>query len=109
MPELVRGPYVRVDEVCSLGKRAEDFVVVPFPIQEMQLLRHCTPAGAVHFVRAYSACEWEKVRRIRAHEIAVEVLDPGSAKQVSGTGIREALRDGSPLEHLVPTGSVGAK
>lgn len=90
------------DSLLGAGLREEEFVLVPFPIQEPELLRHYTPAGAVHFVRAYSDWEWEKIHRLRTCGLNVEVLDPGSAKEVSGGEVREALRSGLPWEHLVP-------
>jgi cytidyltransferase-like protein len=101
---LERALMVR-DSLLSAGLVEREFVVVPFPIQEPGFIRHYAPPGAVHFVRAFSAWEREKVRRLRAHGFAAELLDPGRIKEISGTEVREALRSRACWEHLLPEAS----
>lgn len=86
---------------------ARDFVVVPFPIQDPKLCRYYVPEGAVHFVRVYSAWEEEKVRRLRAQGLTVEVLDRGREKSISGSEVRRRIRASLRWEHLVPAASAG--
>jgi hypothetical protein len=38
---------------------------------------------------------------------AVEVLDLGKEKEVSGVEVRQLMRSGLPWEHLVPDGTAG--
>ena len=87
------------------GFEPRDFVVVPFPIQAPGLCRYYVPEGAVHFVRVYSGWEEEKVRRLRAQGFAVEVLDRGREKGISGSEIRDLISSGLEWKHLVPKGS----
>ena len=87
------------------GFGAQDFVVVPFPIQEPGLCRFYIPEGAVHLVRVYSGWEEEKARRLRAQGFPVEVLDRGREKGISGSEVRRLLRAGLEWEHLVPQAS----
>lgn len=90
------------DSLLGEGLEAWEFSIVPFPIQNPSLCRHYVPGGAVHFVRVYSGWEEEKVRRLRAQGFAVEVLDRGKEKAVSGLEVRHLISSGLPWEHLVP-------
>lgn len=94
------------DSLLAEGLKAREFAIVPFPIQEPGSCRHYVPEGAVHFVRVYSGWEEEKVRRLRAHGFAVEVLDSGKEKAVSGTEVRSRLRSNLPWKHLVPAAAI---
>ena len=87
------------------GFEPRDFVVVPFPIQVPELCRFYVPEGAVHFVRVYSAWEKEKVRRLQAQGLPVEVLDRDGEKGISGSEVRGLVRSGLEWEHLVPRAS----
>lgn len=88
--------------LLDTGFEARDFVVVPFPIQEPSLCRFYVPEGVVHFVRVYSQWEEEKARRLRAQGFAVEVLDRGRDKGISGSEVRRLLQAGLRWEDLVP-------
>jgi cytidyltransferase-like protein len=87
------------------GLEQDGFVLVPFPIHDPGLICHYVPRGTVHFVRVYSRWEEEKVRRLRGYGIAVEILDPGEEKRISGTEVRRLIREGRSWEHLVPHGT----
>lgn len=93
------------DALLEGGMRPREFLVVPFPIHDLDLLRHYVPPTAVHFVRVYSEWEQEKVNRLRARGLVVEVLDPGKEKEFSGSVVRGLMRSGRPWEHLVPDGA----
>ncbi len=98
---LERSLMVR-DSLLAEGLDPEDFAIVPFPIHAPGLWHYYVPGGAVHFVRAFSGWEREKVRRLRAEGFAVEVLDPGGEKMISGTDVQRRMGLGLPGEHLVP-------
>ena len=93
------------DSLLDEGLEARDFVVVPFPIQDPRLCGHYVPGGAVHFVRVYSGWEEEKLRRLRTQGLAVEVLDRGKKKGISGSEVRRLIRSGLAWEHLLPAAS----
>ncbi len=94
------------DSLLGEGLEAREFVVTPFPIQNPELCRHYVPERTVHFVRVYSGWEEEKVRRLKAHGLAVEVLGRGKEKAISGSEVRRLIRAGLAWEHLVPTAAV---
>jgi nicotinamide mononucleotide adenylyltransferase len=91
--------------LLGAGLEAQDFLVIPFPIQAPELCRYYVPEKAVHFVRVYSAWEEEKVRRLRTQGMTVEVLDRGKEKGISGAEIRRLIRSGLRWENLVPAAS----
>lgn len=93
------------DALLAEGLDPKNFAVVPFPIHTPGLISHYVPEGTVHFVRVYSRWEEEKVRRLQDRGAAVEVLDPGEEKRISGTEVRRLIREGLPWEHLVPRGT----
>ncbi len=88
--------------LLGAGLAARDFLLVPFPIQAPKLFRYYVPEEAVHFVRVYSAWEEEKVRRLKAQGLTVEVLDRGKEKSISGSEVRRLLQAGLAWEDLVP-------
>lgn len=90
------------DALFDEGLKPHSFALVPFPIHELGLVGHYVPEGAVHFVRAYSRWEEEKVRRLRSGGFRVEVFDRGEEKKISGAEVRRLIREGLSWEHLVP-------
>lgn len=73
---------------------ATPVVIVPFPIGQPWLWDDYVPAGTVHFVRLFSDWGRAKVERLTAAGQRVVTLEPGAAKDVSGTEVRAALRAG---------------
>jgi cytidyltransferase-like protein len=76
--------------------------VVPFPIHHPERWRFYCPYETVVFMRLYSDWGKEKLRRFRERGWTVEILDPGVAKQVSGSEVRHRLQTGQEWEALVP-------
>lgn len=76
--------------------------IVPFPIHHPDQWRFYCPQETVQFLRLYSAWGREKLRRFQERGWAVEVLDPGVAKQVSSTEVRCRLQAGQRWDTLVP-------
>ncbi|MDP9484261.1 MAG: adenylyltransferase/cytidyltransferase family protein [Actinomycetota bacterium] len=101
---LERSLMIR-DSLLDEGLDLRDFAIVPFPIQDPGRCRYYVPDGTFHFVRAFSNWEREKVRRLRAEGFAVELLDPGGEKEISGTDVRRRMHLRLPWEHLVPPGT----
>ena len=94
------------DSLLDEGLEAGEFLVAPFPIQQPELCRYYVPEGTIHFIRVYSGWEEEKVCRLRAHGLTVEVLSRDEEKAVSGTEVRRLIRAGLAWEHLVPAAAV---
>lgn len=98
------------DALIEAGVPAGDFEIKPFPIcRPDEFDRHCPPE-AIYFLTIYDDWGREKKRRFEAHGLRTHVLweRPASAKGISGTDVRAAIRDGRPWRHLVPP-SVAAK
>jgi cytidyltransferase-like protein len=76
--------------------------VVPFPISAPETLRHYVPAEATHFLRVFDGWGEEKVRRLAAHGYDVVVLEPGTAKTLTASTVRSAMRECGPWQELVP-------
>lgn len=98
---LERAAMIR-DTLLDAGLSPRNFVLVPFPVQNLDLLPHYAPPDARHFIRVYSAWEREKVDRLSSRSLSVEVLDPGKQKTVSGEEVRRLIRADGQWERLVP-------
>jgi cytidyltransferase-like protein len=78
--------------------------VIPFPVNEPELWPAYVPPGVTQYVRLFSDWGGTKLERLRAAGYEVVVLDEGARKDVSGAGVRTALREGRDWEALVPPG-----
>jgi nicotinamide mononucleotide adenylyltransferase len=88
----------------DLGLDPERVHVIPFPVNEPELWSAYVPEGVTQFLRLFSAWGGEKLERLREAGYEVVVLDEGTAKEISGAQVREALRSGAEWEPLVPPG-----
>ena len=77
--------------------------IVPFPIGVPDRLHAYVPTGAVHLLRVFDDWGAAKIERLRGLGYAVEVLDPGGRKGVSGTQVRARMRAGGDWRSLVPS------
>lgn len=98
---LERAAMIR-DSLLDANIPPRDFLLVPFPIQDPELIPHYAPKHALHFVRVYSNWERHKVERLRSHNLSLEVLDPGKHKEVSGEQVRRLIRTNGRWQRLVP-------
>lgn len=78
--------------------------IVPFPIHAPERWAYYCPKETVQFIRVFSEWGREKVTRLQAAGWQVEILDPGAAKQESGSAVRRCLSQGQGWEQLVPRG-----
>ena len=76
--------------------------IVPFPIHHPERWSYYCPRETVQFVRIFSSWGQEKIQRFCRHNWHVEVLDEGIAKEVSGSEVRQRLREGREWDVLVP-------
>jgi len=78
------------------------FAIVPFPIHHPERWSYYCPRETTQFVRIFSSWGQEKLQRFCEHNWYVEVLDEGVAKEVSGSEVRQRLREEREWEILVP-------
>jgi nicotinamide-nucleotide adenylyltransferase len=78
--------------------------VVPFPVNEPELWPAYVPVGVTQYLRLFSAWGGTKLERLREAGYDVVVLDEGADKEVSGSDVRDAMRNGGVWESLVPKG-----
>ncbi len=76
--------------------------IVPFPIHHPKRWLYYCPRETTQFLRVFSAWSEEKRRRFQEQGWAVEVLDSGSGKDVSGSEVRRRLREGQEWRGYVP-------
>lgn len=86
------------------GVPEDRLTVVPLPVNLPELYRHYVPLDAVFFLTIYD--DWGRAKRERFLDLGLDVhvlweRDP-ACKGLTGTGVREAMRDGKPWEHMVP-------
>jgi nicotinamide-nucleotide adenylyltransferase/phosphinothricin biosynthesis protein PhpF len=91
---------------ADLGLDLARVHVIPFPVNEPELWPAYVPEGVTQYIRLFSEWGGTKLDRFRAAGYDVVVLDEGTEKEVSGSDVRAAFRDGGDWESLVPAGVV---
>lgn len=89
---------------ADLGLDLAHVHVIPFPVNEPELWQAYVPDEVTQYIRLFSDWGGTKLDRFRAAGYDVVVLDEGVEKEVSGAGVRAAMRDGGDWEALVPAG-----
>ena len=88
------------------GIEAGEFVIVPFPINRLELLHHYVPSAATHYLTIYD--DWGRAKRDRmcALGLQVEVLweRSESEKRIHGRDLRRLIAAGGEWRPLVPAG-----
>jgi nicotinamide-nucleotide adenylyltransferase/phosphinothricin biosynthesis protein PhpF len=101
-------PYTYAERLLMVkGAAAEagvDVHVIPFPVNEPELWHAYVPRDVTQYIRLFSEWGGTKLERFRAAGYEVVVLDRGSEKRISGTSVRDAIRDGGDWRALVPPG-----
>jgi nicotinamide-nucleotide adenylyltransferase len=88
----------------DLGLDLARLHVIPFPVNEPELWPAYVPGDITQFLRLFSDWGGEKLERLRSAGFEVVVLDEGTQKELSGTDVRRAFREGGDWEPLVPPG-----
>jgi len=78
--------------------------VIPFPVNEPELWDAYVPRSATQYLRLFSDWGGAKLERLREAGYDVVILDEGAEKQISGSDVRTAMREGGDWEALVPAG-----
>lgn len=78
--------------------------IVPFPIEEPLFLQNYIPLEAVQLITIYDDWGRKKESRLKEAGYETEALKTGTLydKTMSGTMIRQLIREGKPWSHLVP-------
>jgi nicotinamide-nucleotide adenylyltransferase len=104
-------PWSYVERLLMVEGAAADLAlepsrvhVIPFPVNEPELWPAYVPAEVTQFLRLFSDWGGEKLDRLREAGYEVVVLDEGAEKELSGTDVRAAFREGGDWESLVPPG-----
>ena len=86
------------------GVSAEDFDIIPFPINRAELLGNYAPKDATYYMTIYDAWGLEKKRLLEDMGCAVDVMwqRPCTQKGISGTDVRNLIIADRPWAHLVP-------
>jgi len=90
--------------MLSLGVAPNKFAIVPFRIDDPDLLNGYIPDNTKIYLTIYDDWGLEKVSRLNSSEFQTEVLWSRTEDQkvTTGTEIRRLIRDGKKWEHLVP-------
>ncbi|HEY6068108.1 MAG TPA: adenylyltransferase/cytidyltransferase family protein [Gaiellaceae bacterium] len=103
-------PFSYVERLLMIQAVADDegirAHVIPFPVNEPELWSAYVPRGVTQYLRLFSDWGGTKLERMRVAGYEVEILDEGTAKEISGADVREAMRADSGWESLVPPGVV---
>jgi len=104
-------PYTYAERLLMVKAAAADLGldlarvhVIPFPVNEPELWSAYVPPGVTQYLRLFSAWGGTKLERLREAGYEVVVLDEGSEKEVSGAGVRAAMREGKEWTAFVPPG-----
>lgn len=104
-------PYTYVERMLMVKAAAADagiagerLHVIPFPVNTPELWEAYVPRDVVQYIRLFSDWGGTKLDRLRAAGFEVVVLDEGAEKELSGSDVRAAIRDGRAWEQLVPPG-----
>lgn len=84
--------------------KESEFSIVPFSIEQPELIFNFTPKNAVYYMTIYDDWGREKLRILKELDLKVEVMweRTESQKPVSGTLVRERIRSGGNWEQFVP-------
>jgi len=101
-------PYTYAERLLMVKAVAADegiaAHVIPFPVNEPELWHAYVPPDVTQYIRLFSEWGGTKLERFRDAGYDVVVLDPHSEKQISGTAVRQAIREGGYWRTLVPPG-----
>jgi nicotinamide-nucleotide adenylyltransferase len=97
--------YVIVRETLKeKGFKLSEFSIVPFPINNPELIKYYVPMDAVFFISIYDEWGRTKKKNLESLELNIHVLWEVSLEEkgLSSSDIRDAMINDKPWEHLVP-------
>ena len=101
-------PFTYTERLLMIDAVASDedirVHVIPFPVNEPELWSAYVPDGVTQYLRLFSEWGGTKLDRMREAGYEVVILDEGVEKRISGSDVREAMRERREWEPLVPPG-----
>lgn len=90
--------------LLHMGVGAEEFDIVPFPINYPELIFNYAPSHAKYYMTIYDAWGREKKEKLEAIGCDVEVLwdVPLAGKGISGSDVRRLIAEGKEWKDYVP-------
>lgn len=84
--------------------KESEFSIVPFPIEQPELIFNFVPSDATFFLTIYDEWGKEKLKRLKQLGLTVDVMweRSESEKPVSGSLVRKMIAEENSWEHLVP-------
>jgi len=101
--------YVMVETaLLEQGLNFLEFSIVPFPINVPELIKYYVPVNEIFFLTIYDDWGRQKKKLFESLGLKIHVLWEISLenKGLSSSDIREAIINGKPWEHFVPTSVV---
>ena len=88
---------------------AEDFTIVPFPINFPELYDYYVPLDAVFYLTIYDEWGERKLEMFQKLDLKTDVMwrRPIEQKGITSTEVRRLISAGEPWEHLVPDSVAG--
>lgn len=83
-----------VDTAVRAQGWSQRVTIVPFDLTHREVWTQYVPAGAQHFVRAFSEWERQKAQWFEQAGYAVTVIDGDPAAKLAASDIRSAMRSG---------------
>lgn len=92
------------DALLEEGIKREEFEIVPFPINNPELIKFYVPITATFFITIYDEWGWYKHNLLTKMELAVDLMwvRNMSERFTSGTEVRNLIAKDNEWEHLVP-------
>lgn len=88
--------------LLDAGIKREEFDVVPFPVERPDKIANFVPENAVYFMTIYDDWGIEKKKILESLNLKVEVMWAGRKKVISGSLVREKIRNNEEWKNLVP-------
>ena len=88
--------------LLEAGLKREDFEIIPYPIENPDILYNYIPLNATSFFTIYDKWGYEKLHRLGELGYNTIVLFDDHEKKMSSTDIRTAIVNGTEWKHLVP-------
>ena len=90
--------------MIDFGVSADQFEIVPFPIERQEYILQYTPKDAEYYISIFDAEDAEKYEIYKSMGLTVDVLwqRGEDEKVITGTQVRRAIAKGEDWSQLVP-------
>ena len=90
--------------LMHIGVKAEEFDIVPFPINYPEFIFNYAPANAKYYMTIYDAWGYEKKEKLETIGCDIEIFweIPLVEKGISGSEVRKLIANGKEWKEYVP-------